>query len=637
MKRLLVVSAVAVGGLLLADPAHADDPTLSVVGLHQDASTVAFYLSARDLPAGLSFDTAKVSVSADGVQLATKTAPVAGGGSAAAPKRVTVLVLDTSGSMAGAPIAGARAAAAAYVQALPADVQVGLVTVSTTDKVLLSPTRDRSAIAAAIGGIAAAGNTVLYDGIRDAAGLLGAPADGDQRRLVVLSDGADTGSHTTLAQLDTVLAQSRVAVDTVGFRTTGASAAVLADLANHHGGHAYTAADAAALATAFRAAAGSFSSQLEVTATVPSQLAGKDSTLQISVLVGDATVATSVPVSFDIDPNAPVALAGVRSAPLAVWYVVIAAVVFLGLLTLGLVVFAPLIDYARHRRRVAQVEQFRLRATAPSAADVDRSLAEAALTVSAKVVRAGGMDGRIALRLDRAGMRLRPHEWLLVQVSACVGAAVLLSLVVDVLLGVVLGVLLGWVATTLYLRNKADRRVQAFARQLPDALQLIIGSLRSGFSLSQAVDAMTRESPEPIASEFARALAETRLGVELEDALTRLAERVHSKDLAWAVVAIRVQREVGGNLAEVLSTTVGTMRERESLRRHVRALSAEGRLSAWILIGLPVGMAAYMLIVRPSYMRPLYTQPVGIVMLVAGVLLVLVGGFWMSRIVKVEV
>jgi Flp pilus assembly protein TadB len=134
-----------------------------------------------------------------------------------------------------------------------------------------------------------------------------------------------------------------------------------------------------------------------------------------------------------------------------------------------------------------------------------------------------------------------------------------------------------------------------------------------------------------------RALAETRLGVEMEDALSRVAARMSSKDLAWAVVAIRVQREVGGNLAEVLSTTGATMREREALRRHVRGLAAEGRLSAYILIALPLLVALVMLLTRPSYLVPLVTTALGVAMLIVGIALMVLGTFWMTRIVKVEV
>ena len=191
--------------------------------------------------------------------------------------------------------------------------------------------------------------------------------------------------------------------------------------------------------------------------------------------------------------------------------------------------------------------------------------------------------------------------------------------------------------TRFLLKVKAARRCAAFADQLPDMLQLIASSLRSGFSLAQALDGVVREGAQPAASEFARALTEARLGLELEDALDQMADRMKSQDLEMVVMAVRISRDVGGNLAEVLLTTMRTMRDRAQLKRQIRALSAEGRLSAYILIALPILVAGGFALARPDYLRPLYTVPAGVAMLVVAVLGVVIGSWWMSRIVKVEV
>jgi tight adherence protein B len=204
--------------------------------------------------------------------------------------------------------------------------------------------------------------------------------------------------------------------------------------------------------------------------------------------------------------------------------------------------------------------------------------------------------------------------------------------------GVFLGALLGWAAAGLYRRRRASRRRRAFAEQLPDALQLIVGSLKAGFSLPQAVDAVSRELPPgALTTEFGRVIAETRIGADISDALERTADRIGNEDLAWAVMAVRIQRDTGGNLAEILQTTVDTLRERARLRGHVRALSAEGRLSAYILIGLPIVTAAWMFLVRREYLSVLWTTPTGLTLLLGAVVLMVIGSFWMSRWVKVEV
>jgi Flp pilus assembly protein TadB len=244
----------------------------------------------------------------------------------------------------------------------------------------------------------------------------------------------------------------------------------------------------------------------------------------------------------------------------------------------------------------------------------------------------------LAERLDLAGSERKPAEWVLIGVGGSALIAVALTLAIgNLLVGVLGGALIGWLGMHAILSIRIGRRRNAFSEQLPDVLQLIAGSLQSGFSLPQAVDAVVREGTQPAAEEFSRALAEARIGADLQDALNRVADRMDSTDLRWTVMAIRIQREVGGNLAEVLRTTVGTMRERAYLRRQVSALSAEGRLSAYILIALPILVGGWFFYSDPSYMRPLYTTLIGLVMLVGCVVLIVVGAFWMRKLIKIEV
>ena len=183
----------------------------------------------------------------------------------------------------------------------------------------------------------------------------------------------------------------------------------------------------------------------------------------------------------------------------------------------------------------------------------------------------------------------------------------------------------------------AARRARKFEQQLPDVLTLLASSLATGFSLPQAIDAIVRDAAEPSAKEFSRALAETRIGAELEDSLDRLSHRLDSVNLRWTTMAVRIQRQVGGNLAETLRTTATTLRERESLKREVSALSAEGRLSAYILIALPVGLFLFMLKANRDYVSLLWTTPLGWLLSVGGLVALGLGVVWMKSVVKVEV
>jgi tight adherence protein B len=224
--------------------------------------------------------------------------------------------------------------------------------------------------------------------------------------------------------------------------------------------------------------------------------------------------------------------------------------------------------------------------------------------------------------------------------GVCLAAVLAIALTVltrNLAAGILGGALISWPAMRLVISIRIGRRRAAFSEQLPDVLQLIAGSLQTGFSLPQALDAVVREDTQPTSGEFSRALAEARIGAELEDALDGVAGRMASEDMRWTVMAIRIQRGVGGNLAEVLRNTVDTMRERAFLRRQVRALSAEGRLSAYILSVLPLAVGGWLLFMDPKYMRPLYTTALGLLMLGVTAVLYTAGVMWMRKVIKVVV
>jgi Flp pilus assembly protein TadB len=311
------------------------------------------------------------------------------------------------------------------------------------------------------------------------------------------------------------------------------------------------------------------------------------------------------------------------------------ACIFLALLLFGALALAVLRPDDKAKRLADRIERYGPRQTAR---DADGALARAASRWVSPVLRLGELEPRLTLRLDLAGIAWRPAEWVL----AGTGLSVVLALVLTVLIGspvvgAVVGALAGWLAMRFGLSFKISRRRAKFSEQLPDILQFLAGSLRSGFSLAQGLDAAVREDTQPVSGEFSRALAESRIGVEIEDTLDQVADRMESADLRWTVIAIRIQREVGGNLAEVLGNTVETMRERAQLRRHVRALSAEGRLSAYLLIGLPIFVGGWLFLVRRSYISVLWTSTAGIIMLLFSVVMLVAGAFWMRAMIKVEV
>jgi tight adherence protein B len=173
--------------------------------------------------------------------------------------------------------------------------------------------------------------------------------------------------------------------------------------------------------------------------------------------------------------------------------------------------------------------------------------------------------------------------------------------------------------------------------QLPDTLGLLAGTLKAGYSFMQGVEAVSQEVEDPMGVELRRVVSEAQLGRPVEDALESAAERMESEDFAWAVMAVKIQREVGGNLAELLLTVAETMTSRSRLRGEISALTAEGRMSAIILGILPPGVGAVMYVLNKEYMVVLFEESIGIAMLVAAVLSMIVGFAWMLKIINIKI
>jgi tight adherence protein B len=558
------------------------------------------------------------------------------------------MAIDTSFSMRGGPLTGAIAAANTFIRQAPSDVRVGVVTFSSRARLLVSPTSDRRQLHRAISGLRASGRTALFDAVALA---LGAAGPSGVRTVILLTDGGDDASRNKLNVVAARAHRSGVTLDAVAFRTPGAANAPLQRLSSTTRGQVVAASHTRQLTTAFRSEARDIAREILVTAAVPPALAGQSATVSISAAAGGQTLTDQ---AFTTLPNAGAVaspgLFGPRPAllrhALGVWWsYAAAALLFLALLALLLAILVtdPGDRPTEKVRRRLSIYTLTGRAPPESEDDIPSALGTSAIARSAvelagRVVRSGDFETGLARRLDAASVPFRPAEWLLLHlgVALVVGFALLVVSGGRLLAGI-LGVVIGVVVPLLVLNIREERRRSAFLAQLPDTLQLIAGSLSAGYSLPQAIDTVIREGHTAATGEFSRALLETRLGLPLEDALDGIAERTRSTDFGWVVMAIRIHREVGGNLAEVLTNVAETLRERDRLRRQVQVLSAEGRLSAYILGGLPPLFAVYLLLVRPQYLRVLYTSSIGIVLLLIAFALLAVGVTWLRRVVRVQV
>ncbi len=266
------------------------------------------------------------------------------------------------------------------------------------------------------------------------------------------------------------------------------------------------------------------------------------------------------------------------------------------------------------------------------------ALVSRAVELTEDIAERRGFLARAEAQLEGADVPLRAAEALFFH-AAIVVLVGLLTLAVNGWnpLPAILAALLALVTPVAALRYLTRRRQKRLTSLLPDMLQLLSGSLRAGYSLMQGVEAVSKEVEEPMGSELRRVVTEAMLGRELVESLDAVAERMQSADFAWAVMAIKIQREVGGNLPELLLTVGETMTQRERLRREVAGLTAEGRMSAIVLGILPPGLGGAMYVLNPEYISTLFTETSGQMALGVATIM-LVGGFaWMKKIVEIEI
>jgi tight adherence protein B len=603
-------------------PAHAADE-VNIDHVESVDGTVSMVVAVDGIPGDAAVDPASVRVEVDGRAVESSAKSIAAGD----VTRTTVLVLDASNSMRqGDKFASATAAVDAFLAAAPDDVRIGLVPFAGDLGDVIEPTTDHASVRAALAEITLRKGTGVYDAMAE--GLAQVGTDGS-RSLLVLSDGGDTNSATTLEVVAKDAQDGGVVVDVVSLANPK-NAETMSSLAEGTGGQVIPA-EQGALESVFSAQADALAQQLLVTFQRPDD-AADEVNLGVTVDADGSSYTDSAFISLGAASSAPDLVSSGRSLVGTPGMLGGALALALGLAgILAVAIAGPNRSSADRRLEAYFGESGGAKRRGNASADLRGS----AVAMTDKMV-SKDLEGRISQRLAGAGSALTASEWLLLHAAIAVGSALVAFLLAGPPMGA-LGLVLGLVGPWLYLKVRHSRRLNAFNGQLAETLGLMAGGLQAGLSLPQAVDSVVREGNEPMAGELRRALVEQRLGVDITDALEGVGERMQSEDFSWIVMAIRIQREVGGNLAEILHTVADTLRERDYLRRQVRALSAEGRLSGYILTALPPGLFGYMLFANPEYVEVLYTTVVGWILLGVSVFLLGLGGFAMAKLAKVEV
>lgn len=551
-----------------------------------------------------------------------------------------VVVVDTSGSMRGAPITAAKAAATQFVDALDAETRLSVVGFGADAETKSAFDDDRETTLSAIASLEAQGETALYDALTVAAGQFD---DGSARRFViVLSDGNDTVSAATLQDAAAALADD-INFYAITLLSDDADFTGLQSITTQVEGQLLEATDEN-LDDVYGAVASRISNLYRV--TYESETRGVTPVVISLDVGGDIAIAGaelelapagSGGVTRPTGPSARPEADGELSATTALdtGFLRSETALYIGgaafFLAIGGMLF---LVFSRQPSGPSAFERLNLSGVQKQRGGF-ADVADRASAVAENLLNKGQKRGALDASLEKAGLDMRPGEF----VVGAFGAAVVAGVVAFVFKGPLFGLAgfgIGLVGSRLFISMKVSKRQKLFGAQLGDTLMMIAGSMRAGHGIAEAIDTVASQASAPTGEEFSRAVAEARIGRDMVESLYDIADRTESEDFIWVVRAISINRELGGDLAEILDNVGETIRDRNRLRDQVQALSAEGKVSAMILFALPVLVAVWVRISNPEYMNDMLDEGAGKIMMGAAVFSLITGGIWLKKLVNVE-
>ena len=630
--RRAIVAAIALGALwLLAGAALGAAPTGARAGLIEAGGARfphrAFVLA---LPGQRRLGPRQVRVLENGTPVSdVSLVPMAKGEQA---DFGVVLVMDASNSMRGKAIADATAAARAFAARRAANQQLAIVTFNRKASVLLPFTTNTDAISAALAKPPPlAQGTHLYDGVATGVRLLSS-AKITVGSVIVLSDGADTGSLVSLAGAVTKARVDRVRIFSVGIRSRSFRAAPLAKVATSTGGDYSEARSTDELARLYAQLGVQLSSEYLLRYR---SHAGPNMRVRVEVRVDGLPTAAVSGYATPPLPVGPAAKPYHRPLSVAIWQ---SALTMLLVSLLTAVLFAVgVMTIVRPRRRnlLSRMTHFVSLRMAGRKEPDDIQLTGRMFAGAGRSLDATKWWARFVDTLELAEIRVPAVHLLLWTFVGTFFTMWLLAVLGGSLLFSVLGLGVPFAVRVVIVR-RVDKKRASFADQLPDNLQVLASALRAGHSLVGALSVVVDDAAEPSRTEFRRVVADEQLGISLEAALDVVVRRMDNRDLAQIGLVAALQRQTGGNMAEVLDRVTETIRERAELRRMVQTLTAQGRMSRWVVSLIPVALLVAISVLNPTYVKPLFTEPSGRILLVVAAVMVVTGSLVIKRIVNIK-
>jgi tight adherence protein B len=542
-----------------------------------------------------------------------------------------VLAIDTSNSMRGPALEGAMSAARAFAAQRKPNQRLAVIVFDREIRTLLPLTTDQAAIQAALAtSPPTLPGTRMYDGVDSALQLL---IDGkvDSGAVVLLSDGADTASEILPAGLVERAAAANARLYAVGLGSRGFDAAPLQALAKSGGGSYSEANSPGDLETIYESLGAQLANQYVLRYR---SLAGPGKRVNVEVTIagveGSAASGYETP-KLTLAPipayHPSFSFRFWRSALAMVGASLLAAVLVGGAL---LAVLRP--RKRSFRSRMAEFVSIYL----PERGKESSPLPERVFVGAERSLARTPWWAKFKEEVGLAGLRIAPVQLVLWTLVGTMGAMWLLKLIFGSVLVALAALAIPFVVRT-FIRRRVERVRNQFAEQLPDNLQVIASALRAGHSLVGALSVVVDDAPEPSRSEFRRVVADEQLGVPLDHSLMVVALRMENRDLEQVALVATLQRDTGGNTAEVLDRVSDTVRARFELRRLVKTLTAQGRMSRWVVSLLPVGLFGVITLINPTYMRPLFTHTSGRILLVLSAVMIISGSLIIRRIVSFKV
>jgi tight adherence protein B len=542
-----------------------------------------------------------------------------------------VLLIDASNSMQGAPIQNAMAAARGFLDERKKDLPVAIVVFGPDDDVLSDFTTNGADLAAAVAETPQTSEgTHIYDALIQVADL--AKKEGLERSTVVLlSDGTDVGSTATRAAALQAAADANIRVISVGLDSPQYDPETLRALASGTGGRYVESATPAELEPIFTEIGQQLSSEYEITYR-SLQPASTKTVVAVRVAGSAPASATYTTPALDLAPQGTFEETWVDGVITSPWLMIFVVVSVLALLAFAIFTAIDVRNRSLRRRMAQYVtvpseEESRLRR-----AEVSTMLADTAHSA----VKGQRWWQRFETDVELGGFSLSPLAIAGWTIVGGILASIACAIVLQSLWGLLLGLAAPF-ATRFVVSRRVSKMRRAFEEQLADNLDVLAGAMRTGHSTMGALSVMADSAIEPSKNEFRRVLQDEQLGVPLDDALMVMARRMQSYDAEQLALVMKLQREAGGNTAEVLDRVAEVIRGRMELRRLVDVLTAQARISRWILTGLPIFVLLALVFTGGDYLDPMLSTLVGKIALVVGAVMVLIGSFWIKQIAKLDV